>query len=96
MAKPKTREDLTLDLFISEHIVLVLDEGTIQNPIYYISKALQDVETRYSEIEKLAMTLVVAAIKLKPYFQAHVILVLTSHPLRQVLQNPDVSRWLTK
>ena len=37
-----------------------------------------------------------AAKKLRPYFQAHVILVPTSHPLRQVLQNPEVFRRLTK
>ena len=38
----------------------------------------------------------VAARKLRPHFQSHVILVPTSHPLHQVLQNPDVSRRLTK
>ena len=42
------------------------------------------------------MALVVAARKFQPYFQAHEILVLTSHPLRQVLQNPEVSKRLTK
>ena len=34
--------------------------------------------------------------KLRLYFQAHVILVPTSHPLQQVLQNPEVSGRLTK
>ena len=67
-----------------------------QTPIYYVSKALQDAETRYLEIEKLALALVVAARKLRSYFQAHVILVPTSHPLRQVFQNPNVSGRLTK
>ena len=42
------------------------------------------------------MALVVAARKLQPYFQAHVILVSNSHPLQQVLQNPEVSGILTK
>ena len=42
------------------------------------------------------MALVVVARKLQPYFQAHVILVGSSHPLRQILQNPKVSRRLTK
>ena len=51
---------------------------------------------RYLEIEKLVLALVVAVRKLRPYFQSHVILVPTNHPLRQVLQNPDVSRRLTK
>ena len=88
-----------LHLFVSEHVVssvIVRDEGAAQTPIYYVSKALQDAKTRYSEIEKLALALVVAAKKLKPYFQAHVILVPTSHPFRQVLQNLDISGRLTK
>ncbi|KAM2710663.1 hypothetical protein EV2_048204 [Malus domestica] len=44
-------------------------------------KALQDAETRYSNIEKLALALVMSARKLHPYFQAHFIIVLTNHPL---------------
>ena len=51
---------------------------------------------RYPEIEKLALALVVATRKLRPFFQSHVILVPTNHPLRQVLQNPDVSGRLIK
>ncbi|XP_077249255.1 uncharacterized protein LOC143888719 [Tasmannia lanceolata] len=37
-----------------------------------------------------------AARKLRPYFQAHVIKVLTDHPLRQVLHTPDTSGRLVK
>ena len=99
LAKPRIGEDLTLYLSVSENAIssmLVRDEAMAQTPIYYVSKALQDGETRYPEIEKLALALVVAARKLRPYFQAHIILVLTNHPLRQVLQNPDVSKTLTK
>ena len=99
LAKLRIGEDLMLYLSVSEHTVsgmLVRDEGVVQTPIYYVSKALKDKETRYSEIEKLALTLVVAARRLSPYIQEHVILVPTSHPLRQVLQNPDVSRRLVK
>ena len=60
-----------LYLFVSEHAVsgvLVRDEAIAQTPIYYVSKALQDVETRYLKIEKLAFALVVAARKLQSYF----------------------------
>ena len=99
LAKPRPGKDLTLYLSVSEHAVsgvLVLDKGTAQTPMYYVSKAFEDAKTKYSEIEKLALALVVAARKLRPYFQAHVILVPTSHPLCQVLQNPDVFGRLTK
>ena len=99
LAKPKMGEDLTLYLSVSEHSVsgvLVRDEATAQTLIYYISKALQEAELRYPEIKKLALALIVSARKLRPYFQSHVIMVPTSHPLLQVLQNPEVSGRLTK
>ncbi|KAM1360209.1 hypothetical protein ACFX2F_047093 [Malus domestica] len=56
-------------------------DGNVKRPVYYASKALQDAETRYSNIEKLALALVMSARKLHPYFQAHFIIVLTNHPL---------------
>ncbi|RVW17418.1 Gypsy retrotransposon integrase-like protein 1 [Vitis vinifera] len=42
-----------------------------QKPIYYVSRALADVETRYSKMELTALALRNAAQKLRPYFQAH-------------------------
>lgn len=39
--------------------------------VYYVSRVLHDAETRYTGIEKLALALVVAARRLRPYFQAH-------------------------
>ena len=40
-------------------------------------------------MEKLAFALVTAAQKLKPYFQAHTIIVLTDKPLRRVMNGPE-------
>ncbi|KAM2633640.1 hypothetical protein EV1_024239 [Malus domestica] len=37
-----------------------------------------------------------SARKLRPYFQAHSIIVLTNHHLRQILQSPDTSRRMIK
>ena len=48
-------------------------------------KRLLDAKTRYPELEKLALALIVASRKLRPYFHAHIIEVLTNYPLRQVL-----------
>ena len=42
-------------------------------------------------MEKLAFALVTAARKLKPYFQAHMIIVLTDKPLRQAMRNPEAA-----
>ena len=51
-----------------------------------MNKALLDSETRYTEIEKHSFALLVAAKKLRPYFQAHPIAVRTEHPIGKALQ----------
>ena len=43
-------------------------------------------------MEKLAFTLVIAARKLKPYFQAHTMIILTDKPLQRVMSNPKDAR----
>ncbi|XP_077215904.1 uncharacterized protein LOC143850547 [Tasmannia lanceolata] len=53
-------------------------------------------ETRYQRVEKLVYALIMAARKLRPYFQAHTIKVLTGQPLRQILHRPDTSGRLVK
>ena len=45
-------------------------------------------------MEKLALALVIAARKLRPYFQAHTIIFLTNHPLRKAMNKPDAARRL--
>ena len=42
-------------------------------------------------MEKLAFALVMAARKLKPYFQAHTVNVLTNKPLRRAMSNPEAA-----
>ena len=64
--------------------------------VYYIDKRLVDAETRYPEMEKLALALVIPSRKLRLYFYSHPIWVLTNYPLRQVLQKPDASGHLLK
>ncbi|CAL9000957.1 unnamed protein product [Prunus brigantina] len=76
--------------------VLIQTKESAEHPVHYVSKALQDAEARYPDIEKLAFALVVSARRLRPYFQAHTIHVLTNHPLRQVLQKPETSGRLVK
>ena len=62
-----------------------------QKPIYYVSRALADAETRYSKIEQTTLALRSAAQKLCPYFQAHSVVILTDQPLRNILHKPDLS-----
>ncbi|KAI3465162.1 hypothetical protein Pfo_021825 [Paulownia fortunei] len=76
--------------------VLVREVGQAHQPIYYTSKILQGAEQRYPNIEKLALALITATRKLRPYFQSHPVVVLTNHPLKQVLSNPKMSGRLVK
>ncbi|KAK3029308.1 hypothetical protein RJ639_038406 [Escallonia herrerae] len=41
--------------------ILVREENGIQKPIYYVSKVLQNVETRYPKIDKVALALITSA-----------------------------------
>ena len=50
-------------------------------PVYYISRAMINAETRYSKMEQMTLAFRSAAQKLLPYFQAHPIVVLTNQPL---------------
>uniref|UniRef100_A0A2N9GFI3 RNA-directed DNA polymerase n=1 Tax=Fagus sylvatica TaxID=28930 RepID=A0A2N9GFI3_FAGSY len=67
---------------------LIREDGGTQLPVYYTSKAFQGAEERYPAMEKLALALVIAAKKLRPYFQSHKIIVLTNHPLRKAMNKP--------
>ncbi|KAL5575760.1 hypothetical protein UlMin_017459 [Ulmus minor] len=71
LSKPKDGEQLSIYLAVSDTAVssvLVREEDGKQLPVYYVSKSLLDAETRYSQLEKLALALVSAARKLRPYF----------------------------
>ena len=76
--------------------ILVRKEEGVQYPIYYTSKALLDAETRYPPLEKWVLAFVVATRKLRPYFQAFPISVITNQPLRQTLYKLDASDRLVK
>ncbi|XP_074360580.1 uncharacterized protein LOC141700792 [Apium graveolens] len=76
--------------------VLVREEDGQQSPVYYVSKRLHDVKTRYTNMEKLVYALILASRKLRPYFQAHRVEVRTAYPLRQVLHKPESSGRMLK
>ena len=71
--------------------VLVRKEVGSQRPVYFISRAFRGAEERYPRMEKLAFALVTAAQKLKPYFQAHTIIVLTNQPLKRAMSSPEAA-----
>ena len=70
---------------------LVREEGRVQKSVYYTSRALRGAEGRYPQIEKLAFTLITASRKLRHYFQAHVINVMTDHPLKKAMNKLEAT-----
>nr|GEU96640.1 reverse transcriptase domain-containing protein [Tanacetum cinerariifolium] len=88
LVAPKPQEDLIIYLFATYgaiSMVLMTERGTAQTPIYFISRALQGPKLNYSPMEKLALSLVFAAKRLRLYFQAHPITVITDQPIKQVV-----------
>ncbi|KAM3016368.1 hypothetical protein FF2_000399 [Malus domestica] len=64
LSKPEVGDTLIIYLSVSASAVssiLIQNDGNVERPVYYTSKVLQDVETWYSNIEKLALALVMSA-----------------------------------
>jgi hypothetical protein len=75
------------------------DDNGIEQPVYYVSRGLKDTETRYSVAERACLALVYASQRLRHYFLAHRIQLMTkSHPIRSLLHRPVLSgrlaQWL--
>ena len=98
-----TGVELYLYLAITPHAVssaLIREEGRVQKPVYYTRRALRGAKGRYSLIEKLAFALITASRKLRHYFQAHIINVMTDHPLKKAMNKLEVEgrliQWAVK
>ena len=94
LSPSKPGEELYLYLVILQVAVnasLVREEDGCQRPVYFISRVFQGAKERYPQMEKLAFALVTATPKFKPYFQAHIIIVLTDRPLRRAISSPEAA-----
>ena len=72
-------------------VALVREENGVQKPVYFTSRALRGVEERYPQMEMLTFALVIMARKLKPYFQAHIMVVLMDKPLYKAMSSPEAA-----
>ncbi|XP_004295649.1 PREDICTED: uncharacterized protein LOC101312238 [Fragaria vesca subsp. vesca] len=99
LSKPIPGEMLYLYLAAFDTTVslaLIKKDDVIELPVYYVGKGFTLAESRYPDLEKLALALIVTAQKLQHYFQAHSITLFTNCPLRQVLEKPEASGRLAK
>ncbi|XP_022019209.1 uncharacterized protein LOC110919244 [Helianthus annuus] len=93
------KEPLILYLSSSDKViglVLLVERGGVQTPIYYVSRVLTDPETRYLTMEKLVLALLHASRRLRRYFTGHVITVLTNFHIGTILQKQETSSRLAK
>ena len=59
----------------------------VQRSVYYISEVLSETKTRYPQIQKLLYAVVLARRKLRHYFEAHPVTVVSSFPLGEIVRN---------
>jgi hypothetical protein len=57
---------------------------------------LSETKARYPQIQKLLYAVVLARCKLRHYFEAHPVTVVSSFPLEEIIQNPDAAGMIAK
>ena len=70
---------------------LIREKGKTQLPVYYVNQAFQGAEAKYPRIKKIAFALIVASRKLRPYFQANPILVMTDQPIKKSMNKLEAA-----
>jgi hypothetical protein len=95
---PEPKSPLLLYLSASKSAVSVVlvqekeEEGKFkQIPVYFASETLSGSKLVYSELEKIAYAVVMAARKLRHYFEGHGIRVITKQPLHDLFANKEAS-----
>jgi hypothetical protein len=80
-------------------VVEHMEEGhtlPLQRTVYYISEVLSETKAWYPHIQKLHYAVVLAQRKLRHYFEAHPVTVVSPFPLGEILHNPDAAGRIAK
>ncbi|XP_017428620.2 uncharacterized protein LOC108336662 [Vigna angularis] len=93
MGRPEAGHALQLFLAVSEDTIssVLVQEQPEFKLVYFVSRTLQPAETGYKRVEKIALALVMAVRRLRPYFQSHQVVVRTDHPIAKILRKPDLA-----
>jgi hypothetical protein len=68
----------------------------VQRSVYYISEVLFETKAWYPQIQKLLYVVVLTWSKLRHYFEAHLVTVVSSFPLSDIIRNPDAAGKIAK
>jgi ribonuclease HI len=105
LTPPQNGEPLYLYVVTTTQVVSVVivvertEEGhalPVQRLVYYISEVLSETKARYPQIQKLLYAVVLARHKLRHYFEAHPVTVVSSFPLGEIICNPDIAGRIAK
>ncbi|GJR81076.1 reverse transcriptase domain-containing protein [Tanacetum coccineum] len=99
LTAPREHEELIIYLAAAKEAisaVLMTDREGRQIPVYFVSRTLRGPEVNYTPMEKLVLALLSASKRLKRYFQAHTIVVVTNQPIKQLLSSSEISGRMLK
>ncbi|XP_017420406.2 uncharacterized protein LOC108330432 [Vigna angularis] len=93
MSRPVPGGDLHIFLGVSKTAVsaVLMQERAQARLVYFVSRTLLDAETRYQRVEKVALALLHASRRLRPYFQSYQVIVRTDFPISKILRKPDLA-----
>jgi hypothetical protein len=68
----------------------------VQRPVYFINEVLSETKIRYPQIQKLLYAVILTQRKLRPYFESHLVTVVSSFPLGEIIQCREASGRIAK